>query len=229
MVTRGELLIGGIVVALTVGGLHGKASSPPLPPSPAPDTAGLGRGGSTAEETANLTPDPSLRPAVAWGEGSTATAGVAWADGGRQWNCNVWKDRNGEVCASGWATEWDDVCTASGVPADLEGLIACSLPTGRCEATRGSPFRAMPWGTVVKVYCVATHQVIYAPLIDEGPAWVAEAGTGKPGSAMIDLTPAAVRALKMTDNAIVCIRIMQSHGYEADILHGVRAMWIGAE
>lgn len=140
------------------------------------------------------------------------------------WKFQWWVDGD-DVCGKGMATEFDDHTTASGIPADLPGLIACSLPTGRCEATAGSPFPHVPFGTVVKVYCEATRRVIYAPVIDEGPAWKAEAGTGQPGSAMIDLTPTAVRALHMTDNAMCTIRILHDQQHAASILHALRAIW----
>jgi hypothetical protein len=145
----------------------------------------------------------------------------------RKWNFETWQD-GGDVCGKGMATEFDDHETASGVPADLPGLVACSLPTGRCAATADSPFPHVPFGTVVKVYCESTGRTVYAPVIDEGPAWKAEAGTGKPGSAMVDLTPAAARALGMTDNAVCTIRVLHDHQYAADILHGLRATWADA-
>ena len=145
-------------------------------------------------------------------------------DVSQQWNFKSWTDGN-DICGQGMATEFDDHITSSGVPADLPGLVACSLPTGRCPATAASPFPPVPFGTVVKIYCETTKQTIYAPVIDEGPAWVADAGTGRPGSAMIDLTPAAVRALHMTDNALCTIRILHNQQYAADILHGLRAIW----
>ncbi|MEN6544560.1 MAG: hypothetical protein ABFE07_00800 [Armatimonadia bacterium] len=124
------------------------------------------------------------------------------------WHFLTWADGN-DICASGWATTFDDVTTASGTSARQSGIIACSLPTGRCAATAGSPFPRLPYYTVVKVYNPRTGRVAYCALIDEGPAYAAEAGTGMAGSAMIDLTPSAARLLGMTDNTRVTIRIMR--------------------
>jgi hypothetical protein len=131
---------------------------------------------------------------------------------------NAWqfsaRDESGDVLASGIATTWWDHPTRTGVPADKPGLIACSIPRGKCDATAGSPFAAydIPDYSVVRVYYPKTGRVIYAPIIDEGPGFQATAGTGKPGSAMIDLTRAAKVALGFpTDmtNAEVTIRILR--------------------
>jgi len=131
---------------------------------------------------------------------------------------NAWqfaaRDESGDVLASGIATTWWDHTTRTGVPADKPGLIACSIPRGLCDATAGSPFSAfnIPDYSVVRVYYPKTGRVIYAPIIDEGPGFQAQAGTGKPGSAMIDLTRAAKQALGFaTDmtNDTVTIRILR--------------------
>lgn len=131
---------------------------------------------------------------------------------------NAWqfaaRDESGDVLASGIATTWWDHTTRTGVPADKPGLIACSIPRGKCDATAGSPFSAydIPDFAVVRVYYPKTGKVVYAPIIDEGPGFQATAGTGKPGSAMIDLTRAAKQALGFaTDmtNDTVTIRILR--------------------
>ena len=127
----------------------------------------------------------------------------------RQWQCKVRSNGN-DICADGIATTFDDAVTSSGVSAATPGFIACSLPTGRgnCVATLGAPFPVLPFGQIVKVYNPRNGRVIYAPLIDEGPAYDAEGGTGHAGGAMIDLTPAAAQALGMTDNGPVSIRVL---------------------
>jgi len=131
---------------------------------------------------------------------------------------NAWqfsaRDESGDVLASGIATTWWDHPTRTGVPADKPGLIACSIPRGKCDATAGSPFSAydIPDFAVVRVYYPKTGKVVYAPIIDEGPGFQATAGTGKPGSAMIDLTRAAKQALGFADpmvNDTVTIRILR--------------------
>jgi surface antigen len=131
---------------------------------------------------------------------------------------NAWqfsaRDESGDVLASGIATTWWDHPTRTGVPADKPGLIACSIPRGKCDATAGSPFAAydIPDYSVVRVYYPKTGRVIYAPIIDEGPGFQATAGTGKPGSAMIDLTRAAKQALGFASdmtNDTVTIRILR--------------------
>jgi len=131
---------------------------------------------------------------------------------------NAWqfstRDESGDIVATGIATTWWDHMTRTGVPADKPGLIACSIPRGKCDATAGSPFSAydIPDFAVVRVYYPKTGKVVYAPIIDEGPGFQATAGTGKPGSAMIDLTRAAKQALGFADpmvNDTVTIRILR--------------------
>lgn len=122
---------------------------------------------------------------------------------------SVIQDTNGDIYAAGYATVWNDHSTRTGVPADRDSLIACSLPRGLCSETSGSPFVGVPDGTLVRIYYKPTGTTIVAPVIDEGPAWSAQAGTGKVGSAMIDLTPAARTALGMKDNDVVSIRILK--------------------
>ena len=129
---------------------------------------------------------------------------------------NAWRfttrDDSGDIVATGLATTWWDHVTRTGIPADKPGLIACSLPRGLCAETAGSPFADVPDFAIVRVYYAPTGKVVYAPVIDEGPGFSATAGTGKPGSAMIDLTRAAKVALGFpTDmtNAEVTIRILR--------------------
>lgn len=129
---------------------------------------------------------------------------------------NAWqfqtRDESGDIVATGIATTWWDHVTRTGVPADTPGLIACSLPRALCAETAGSPFKGVPDFAVVKVWYGKTGKVIYAPVIDEGPGYQATAGTGKPGSAMIDLTKAAKQALGFKSdmtNAEVTIRILR--------------------
>ena len=127
------------------------------------------------------------------------------------WRFKCWV-QDGEVKGEGIATTWWDHTTRTGVPADTPGLIACSLPRALCKETMGSPFAGVPDFAVVKVWYAKTGKVIYAPVIDEGPGFQATAGTGKPGSAMIDLTRAAKQALgfrDVMDNAEVTIRILR--------------------
>lgn len=129
---------------------------------------------------------------------------------------NAWRfttrDDSGDIVATGLATTWWDHVTRTGIPADKPGLIACSLPRALCKETAGSPFAGVPDFAVVRVYYPPTGKVVYAPVIDEGPGFHATAGTGKPGSAMIDLTRAAKQALGFAnamDNAEVSIRILR--------------------
>jgi hypothetical protein len=116
-----------------------------------------------------------------------------------------------DIVARGIGTTWTDHVTRTGIPADTPGLIACSLPRGLCKQTKGSPFVGVPDFALVRVYYPKTGKSIVAPVIDEGPAWEAQAGTGKPGSAMIDLTPAAWTALggKPNANAEVVVRVLK--------------------
>jgi len=127
------------------------------------------------------------------------------------WRFKCWV-QDGEVKGEGIATTWWDHTTRTGVPADTPGLIACSLPRALCKETMGSPFAGVPDFAVVKVWYAKTGKVIYAPVIDEGPGFQATAGTGKPGSAMIDLTRAAKQALGFASdmtNDTVTIRILR--------------------
>ena len=129
---------------------------------------------------------------------------------------NAWqfttRDESGDIVATGRATTWWDHVTRTGVPADTPGLIACSLPRALDKYTAGSPFAGVPDFAIVRVYYAPTGKVVYAPVIDNGPGFQATAGTGKPGSAMIDLTRAAKQALGFaTDmtNDTVTIRILR--------------------
>jgi len=126
------------------------------------------------------------------------------------WKFDAYED-GCDIIATGMATQWSDHVTSSGTPADNPKLYACALPTGRCAATSGSPFPKLPWYTVVRVWCHSTGKTIYCVLIDEGPSKRALAGTGKPGSAMIDLNHAAARALGVgtNQNTTVSIRILR--------------------
>lgn len=124
----------------------------------------------------------------------------------------VWRikllETSPDIVAEGYATTFNDHTTCSTIPADRAGIVACSLPRGKCAATKGTPFAGVPDLALVRIYYPLTGRTVYCPVIDEGPAWIAEAGTGKPGSAMIDLTPAAAKALGMKDNAVVIIRVL---------------------
>jgi hypothetical protein len=141
------------------------------------------------------------------------------------WRFKPVRDDSGDIICHGLATSFDDHDTRTGIHADRAGLVACSLPRGLCKATEGSGFEGVPDLTLVRVYCIETRRIIVAPVIDEGPAWVAEAGTGKPGSAMIDLTPAALAALglKPGQNAEVVIRVLANT--RAAVLAGRRGEW----
>ena len=107
------------------------------------------------------------------------------------WKFSAEVVEDGEILSQGYGTTFSDHVTRTGVPADAEGIVACSIPRGLCKATDGSPFTPfrIPDYTLIKVWHPGTRKIIYAPIIDEGPAWRAEAGTGVKGSAMIDLTP----------------------------------------
>ncbi len=126
------------------------------------------------------------------------------------WHIEVIPDPT-DIVARGMATTWTDHVTRTGIPADTPGLIACSLPRGLCKQTKGSPFTGVPDYTLVRVYYPKTGKMVVAPVIDEGPAWEAQAGTGQPGSAMIDLTPAAHKALgnEPGRNIQVLIRVLK--------------------
>jgi hypothetical protein len=125
----------------------------------------------------------------------------------QQWNIRSYRDGD-DIVAQGMATDFHDASTSTGIPADREGIIACALPRGNCPETEGSPFVGVSNLTLVRVYSSETGKYVVCPVIDEGPAWIAEAGTGSPGSAMVDLTPAARSALGLADNAEVTIRIL---------------------
>jgi len=118
---------------------------------------------------------------------------------GRKWNIEIVPDAT-DIIAKGRGTTWTDHVTRTGIPADTPGLIACSLPRALCPATEESPFKNVPDFTVVRIYYPKTGKLTYAPIIDEGPSWQAQAGTGMPGNAMIDLTPPAWEALGGTPN-----------------------------
>jgi hypothetical protein len=128
----------------------------------------------------------------------------------RKWGFTARRDGE-DLVAEGYATTWSDHTTQTGIPADTPGLVACSLPRGLCDKTIGSPFVGVPDLALVKVWYGKTNRVIYAPVIDEGPAYEAQAGTGKPGMAMIDLTPTAKRLLGFAGpevNDKVSVRVM---------------------
>ena len=205
------IILGGLILIYCCRPIH--AAPVAFPPSP---LSGEGPG---VRSSVAVSPYPQ----AARSDAERGAAGVRYL-------FTTWSDpATHELCGRGWATEWDDHVTASGIPADLDGIVGCSLPTGRCAATAGSPFPPWPYGSTVKVYNPLTGKAIHAPLIDEGPAFCAEAGTGCAGSAMIDLTPAAVRALRMTDNTVVTIRLLRSSvAYASDILHALRAMYFDA-
>jgi hypothetical protein len=149
---------------------------------------------------------------------------------GREWAFETWREGD-DLLGRGHATTWTDHTTASGTPADIPGLVACSLPRGRCEATAGSPFPSdLKWHTLMRVHYPATGRTVYCPLIDEGPAWVAEAGTGQPGSAMIDLTPKAKELLgfqHVNDNEIVKIRILPEQVWRPEMAAHMAALYVG--
>jgi len=142
-----------------------------------------------------------------------------------RWRIEVLSDLT-DIVARGRGTTWTDHRTRTGVPADTPGLIACSLPRGYCSVTEGSPFEGVPDFTVVKIYYAKTGKLVYAPVIDEGPSWEAMAGTGKPGSAMIDLTPAAWEALggQPNTNDTLDIRVLKgSHELGHDAVRNLLA------
>ena len=149
--------------------------------------------------------------AVSGGSGQGTGAAPSAPSGGQQWQFKPVLEPSGDIVCKGMATQFNDHTTRTGIPADRPGLIACSLPRGLCAATRGSGFEGVPDLALVRVHCEATRKTIVAVVIDEGPAWRAQAGTGEPGGAMIDLTPAAARALglKAKQNAQVRIRVLK--------------------
>ena len=129
---------------------------------------------------------------------------------GQVWHIELIADAT-DLVAKGRATTWTDSTTRTGVPADTPGLVACSLPRALCPETKGSPFRGVPDFAVVRVYYPLTGRMAYCPVIDEGPAHRATAGTGEPGSAMVDLTPGAWHALggRPGRNDEVIIRVLK--------------------
>jgi hypothetical protein len=139
----------------------------------------------------------------------------------RTWHFKVTVDGEdligeGITIDDGIATTWDDHSTSSGTPADKEGYLGCSLPTGRCNKTKGSPFPKLPWHTKVRIWNPKSNKQVVCDLIDEGPSYYATAGTGEYGNAMIDLTPAAKFALgakHANDNFPVRIRIFGGAKY----------------
>lgn len=130
---------------------------------------------------------------------------------GREWQFAARLEVS-DVVAEGWATHFDDTTTRTGVNAAKS--VGCSIPRGLCEATASSPFEPfdVPDFALVRIHFPETGRTALAPVIDEGPAWNAEAGTGKPGSAMIDLTPATARELGIPigRNVRVKIRILEA-------------------
>lgn len=133
-----------------------------------------------------------------------------------RWQFEVYRE-GVDLVATGRATQFSGKVTSSGFTADGKTVYGCSLPTGRLTAsgkplykTAGSPFPILPFFTVIRVWCPSTRRLVYCHLIDEGPAWRAMAGTSKRGSAMIDLTRPAAKALGLREgqNANVRIRVM---------------------
>lgn len=174
----------------------GTAASPPGPLSFADGGSGEGEkaDGGQAETVDGLSqPAPPMAEAI---------------DGEQVWNIEEIADPT-DIVARGMATTWSDHTTRTGIPADRPGIIACSLPRGLCDKTKGTPFVGIPDLALVRVYLPRTGKMIVCPVIDEGPAWEAQAGTGKPGSAMIDLTPATWGALGGTPNEEVVMRVLR--------------------
>lgn len=126
----------------------------------------------------------------------------------QKWQFKVARDASGDLLATGMATTWNDHVTCTGIPADRKDLVACSIPRETCPETMGSGFKGVPALTLVRVYNAATGKVIVAPIIDEGPNHIAEAGTGVKGSALIDLTAEAAKQLGLRDNGMVSIRVL---------------------
>lgn len=146
---------------------------------------------------------------------------------GHQWKCEAQVLPNGDIQAEGWGTYFKAIgATASGIQeTQVPGRLACALPTGRsrfCQNSYLSPGSSrkrpewwskgsaypLAWKTRVDVLCIKTGRSTVVLLVDEGPAYRAQAGTGVKGSAMIDLTAASWKALGVTaDNHRVRIRI----------------------
>lgn len=144
------------------------------------------------------------------------------------WQFSPIKDASGDITCTGIATQFDDAVTRTHVPANRVGLLGCSLPRGFIAATKGSGFQGVPDFALVRVYAHKTKKTIWCTVIDEGPAWIAQAGTGRPGGAMIDLTPGAASALGLAlgENATVSIRIFL--GSEQVVSQGRAGMWVKA-
>jgi hypothetical protein len=134
------------------------------------------------------------------------------------------KEANGDITCTGMATQFDDHVTRTGIPADRIGVMGCALPRGLCAATKGSGFEGVLDRTLVRVYNIRTKKTAYCIVIDEGPAWVAQAGTGKPGAAMIDLNPGVAKVLGMSpgQNDQVDIRVFTgSNSIVTTLMNGV--------
>ena len=125
-----------------------------------------------------------------------------------RWAFTPVREPSGDITAQGWATLFSDHITCSGVPADRPDAPGVALPRGLCQSTRGSGFEGVADLTLVRLYCPATRKLLICPVIDEGPAFQAQAGQGRNGSAMVDLNPAAAKALAVHDNAFLHIRIL---------------------
>ena len=151
---------------------------------------------------------------------------VATPEPERVWQFAAERDGADIVARGVWATQFDDHQTRTGIPADDADVIGCSLPRGFCSDTKGSPFAA--FGILdfaqVRVFCKATGRTIMAVVIDEGPAWKAQAGTGKAGSAAIDLSVGACKALGLADgqNPQVDLRVI---GNSAATGHAAALEW----
>ncbi len=140
----------------------------------------------------------------------------------RTWRFTAQRDplSGTDITAEGIATQFDDKTTRTGIDASKATAFGCALPRGLCAATAGSPFVGVPDFAQVRVYCPQTRRTITVVVIDEGPSYEAKAGTGVKGSAMIDLTHAAAKALGLgeDENAPVKIRILggtEARGREA--------------
>ena len=100
----------------------------------------------------------------------------------------------------------------AGYHADDPGVLYCSLPRGLCPVTKGSGIEGVPDLAQVRFWSPETQRECITTLVDEGPANWAEAGTGVPGSAVCDTTPAVHAALGVGDNARVRFRIIGGAG-----------------
>lgn len=125
------------------------------------------------------------------------------------WQFKPVKDANGDITCTGIATQFDNHDTRTDIPADRAGVYGCALPRGYIAKTKGSGFEGVLDRSIVRVYNHTTKKTVYCVVIDEGPSWKAQAGTGKPGGGMIDLNPTAAAALGMKpeENAKVSIRV----------------------